>query len=133
MSLSFDRSISYKLAAQLGLLLLLPFTFALTTAITHLEPALNLIASNGRATPFGLAIFYIGLIGLPLAFLVNLLSMLSLNLKFSKWGVDGKIAFHPKTVNMIIAIVGLLVAIVFGGHLIADAIACHFGNIPACD
>jgi len=128
-----QRTISYKLAAILGAIFCLPFAFALTTAITGFKPFINLISTNGRATTFGLALFYIGLIGLPFAFLVNLVSMLSVKLVFTKWSIEGKVAFHPKSINLIIAATGFLVALIFGTHLIIDAIACLHGNISACD
>jgi len=122
---NLNKSISSKSATTWGLVFCLPFAFAFFTAITDFKPFLNLTAYNGRATYFGLAIFYIGLICLPLAFIVNFFSMLT-----SK---NGKISFHPKPINLIIALVALTVVVVFGGHLIIDQIACLNGNIPACD
>ncbi len=132
MLISFN-SINHKLATLWSIIFLLPFSFAITTAITSFKPFVNLIASGGRATAFGLVIFYIGLIGLPLASLVNLASMLSIRLAFTKWSVEGKIAFAPKAINLIIGTIALLVALIFGGHLMIDAIACLAGNIPACE
>ncbi len=133
MIVSLEKTISPKSAALLGGLFCLPFLLAITTAITNFQPLLSLMSFHGRATLFGLIVFYIGLIGLPLAFLVNFLSMLSAKLAFKKWSAEGKISFHPKPLNLIIAIIGLCVALVFGGHLLLDSIACLYGNIPACD
>ena len=133
MIISLDKTISSRQATIWGAVFCAPFAFALTIAVTHFKPFINLIEATGRATTFGLVLFYIGLIGLPLAFLVNLAAMLNIRMAFSKWSVEGKVSFHPKPINLIIGAVGFLVALIFGGHLVIDAIACHFGNIPACD
>lgn len=133
MSFNFDKIIKYKMATILGILLCLPFLFAFTTAITGFKPLLDLIAYNGRATPLGLVLFYIAMIGLPLAFAVNTISMLSGKISLSRWSIESKISFHPKLINLTIAVISLLVTLVFGGHLIIDAIACLYGNISACD
>jgi len=88
---------------------------------------------NGRATVFGIIVFHIGLIGLPLGFLINLLSMLTVKLIFEKWSISGKISFLPKPINLIIGLIGFLIALIFVGHLIIDSIACLNGNMSACD
>src|ERR1700682_5232080 len=117
MSVNLDKPISPKSAALVSLLLCVPFLFTFTTAVTGFKPLINLIASGGQATPFGSILFYIGLIGLPLAFVVNFIAMLSAQLTFAKWSVEGKISFHPTPVNLIIGGISLCVVAVFGGHL----------------
>src|SRR5207245_1474962 len=98
MVIQLQRSISPKAAAIWGAIFCLPFIFAFATAMSNFQPFIGLTSYNGRATTFGLIIFYVGLIGLPLAFLVNFLAMFSMRLKLSKWSVEGKIGFHPKPV-----------------------------------
>ncbi len=133
MFVSLNKIISSKTAVVLSTILCLPFLFAITTAVTGAKPFIDLIANSGRATTFGLVVFYIGLIGLPLTFLVNLLSMTTVKLIFSKWSIEGKVSFRPLPLNLIIGSVCLLVAVVFGSHLLLDSIACFYGNISACD
>jgi hypothetical protein len=133
MTISIDRSIRRKVAAILGLACCVPFSIALLTAITSFKPLLDLISSNGRATPFGLVLFYIGLVGLPVAFFLNLASMLTVRIAVGKWSIEGRIALQPQPLNVVIAVVGLAIAVLFGGHLLADTLACFYGNLAACD
>ncbi len=133
MKINIDKPASNKSAAIWALIVYSPFLFSLLTAITQLKPFIDWASFNGRATVFGLIIFYVGLIGLPLGFLINLLSILTVKLVFKKWSIDGKISFQPKPINLIIGLIGFLVALIFGGHLIIDSIACFNGNISACD
>ncbi len=102
-------------AAMLGIIFSLPFAFGLFTAISQFKPFLNIIAFQGRATTPGLILFYIGMIGLPLAAIVNFLPT------------------KKKPINWIILAVAGLIFIVFGGHLLIDQIACFAGNVRACD
>ena len=127
------QPINSKLAAVWGVISSLPFLFSLTVAITGAEPFHSMVAQNHKATAFGAFIFHVGLLGLPLALLASLLSMLSMKLEFLRWSVEGKISFHPKLINLIIGVISLLLISVFGGHLVIDAIACINGNLPACD
>jgi hypothetical protein len=133
MMISIGKKINSKSAALLSLIFCLPFMMAFTIAITNIRLLVNLTSYNGRATSFGLILFYVGLLGLLLAFLVNLLSMLTVDLKFTKWSLAGKISLQPKLINIVIATVALLISLVFGGHLIIDTMACFRGYIPACD
>jgi len=80
----------------------------------------------GSGSTLGQILFFLGLMALPVAFLLNRLPWLA------KAGSGGVLTFQPTSINLIIGAAILLVILLIASAFMLEEIACSIG-IPNCD
>jgi len=89
----------------------------------ELRPFVTPLGSGAR---LGQILFFLGLLALPLAFLLNLLP------GFAKAGSGGALTFQPTSINLIIGAAILFLVLMIASAFTLEEIACSIG-IPNCD
>ncbi|MEW5987728.1 MAG: hypothetical protein AB1791_13930 [Chloroflexota bacterium] len=110
--------------AIIGMSVLLVVLIALSGGVSYeLRP---FVTPLGSGSVLGVILFFVGLLALPVAFLLNRLP------RFARAGSGGGLAFQPTSMNLIIGAAILLVILMIAGAFILEEIACSSG-IPNCD
>jgi len=98
--------------------------------ITFSDPVLYelrpFVAPLGSASILGQGLCFLGLLPLPVAFLLNRLPCLA------KTGSEGALIFQPTSVNLIVGAAILLVILMFVSAGMLETTACSIG-VPNCD
>jgi hypothetical protein len=122
-----ERATSFRLTPAhtiIGMSILLVVLVALSDGVLYeLRP---FVTPLGLGSTLGQLLFFLGLLALPVAFLLNRLP------RPPKAGSGGGLTFQPTSVNLIIGAAILLAILMIASAIILETTACSIG-IPNCD
>jgi hypothetical protein len=127
------RSMAVRTAiGVLGVILVAPFALAVAAAALRsagLTQPFDWVGSS----PAAITAATISLvIGLPVAFLLNVWPITRAGLRRHAGELEGLLAFELAPLQLVVVIVAVLIGGLFVGHLAADAYACLKGVHSAC-
>jgi len=109
---------------MVGLSILVVLSITMSQGVLHeLRP---FVRPLGSASPLGQLLFFLLLLVLPAAFLLNRLP------RFAKAGSEGALIFQPTSVNLIVGAAILLIILMFASAFALEATACSIGVLN-CD
>lgn len=115
-----------------GLVLVAPFALLFAAGALHflgVSGPYEWIASNATAI---LAATISLVVGLPVAFVLNVWPITRLGIRRNAGGLEGLVALEFAPLHLVVVVVAVIVGGLFVGHLGADAYACMNGVHSAC-
>ncbi len=127
------RSVWHRRAvAAIGAVLIVPFVALIAAALLRTlgdGAAYQWIASSNVAIVAATISLFIGI---PVAFVTNLLPITRLGVRGQANRLEGLFALEVAPLHLVVAVAALLMAVLFVGHLAADSYACWNGMRSAC-
>lgn len=118
--------------AILGLVLILPFATFISAGLLNsagLHAPMQWIGASSIAI---IAVTVSAFIGIPVAFVVNLLRITRIGLRRREGEVEGVIAMEFAPLDLVVILLAVVIGGLFLGHLAADSYACMNGVRSAC-
>ena len=119
-------------AGLLGLVCIAPFVALLGASLLHgigiSAPYDSVAGSSVAILAATISLF----VGIPVAIAINLWRITRLGVHRREGALEGLVAFEFAPLHLVVAVVALLVAALFIGHLAADSYACLKGVQSAC-